>query len=345
MTIQSAVRHSDEPMNRRSLMLRLRKTFWLVPAAAIAGALLGALIYGCIWLSVSGQRQYQQTSKYYLTFGYEENGDPADYYNDYTWDDLLFSIPSISEVIEDGMPDGMTMEEAEEAVDAQILSDVRLLTIEVTWSDPSGVQQLTNAVEDALIRYGKNAIQFENIEFLSSSEVEPVVVSDRTRNAVLLGAVLGLLISAVWLWIRELLDDGIYVPEDAVRRYEIPVCAVLPAEGTQLPQFLQAETEESLQALAAKGAGSVRLVSAEEEALQAAAWLQERYGIETSVETSANTILVIHFGRANGTRTEHLIERLRGQGTEVTSILLTEADGKFLNSYYGTAGRKAIGKT
>ena len=372
MTIRPALQHMGEPLNHRALFLRFRGLLWIVPAATVAGALLGTLIYSLIWLSFSGQRQYQQTSKYYLTFGYEENGDPADYYNAYTWNDLIFSIPSIAEVIEDELPDGVSMEEAQEAIEADILSDVRVLTIEVTHSDPTSVQQMTNAVEDALIRYGKNAIQFENIEFLSSTEVEAVIISDRTRNAVLLGAVLGLLISAAWLWIHELLDDGIYTPEDAVRRYGIPVCAALPAEGTRLPEFLQAESDDALQALAAKGAGAARLVSADTETAKAAArQLQEQYkirlqavsptqspgpetaaaGVEDSAaqvsenadagiiggaQMSADTILVIPFGQANGTRTEHLIEHLRAQGTEINSILLFEADGRFLSSYYGT---------
>ena len=372
MTIRPALQHMGEPLNHRALFLRLRGLLWIVPAATAAGALLGALIYSLIWLSFSGQRQYQQTSKYYLTFGYEENGDPADYYNAYTWNDLIFSIPSIAEVIEDELPDGVSMEEAQEAIEADILSDVRVLTIEVTHSDPTSVQQMTNAVEDALIRYGKNAIQFENIEFLSSTEVEAVIISDRTRNAVLLGAVLGLLISAAWLWIHELLDDGIYTPEDAVRRYGIPVCAALPAEGTRLPEFLQAESDDALQALAVKGAGAARLVSVDTETAKAAArQLQEQYkirlqavspaqspgpgtaaaGLEDSAaqvsenadagiiggtQMPADTILVIPFGQANGTRTEHLIEHLRAQGTEINSILLFEADGRFLSSYYGT---------
>ena len=376
MIIQPAVQHANESMNWRSFLLRYRRMIWLVPLAAVAGALLGALIYGVIWLSMSGQRQYQQTSKYYLTFGYEENGEVADYYNAYTWNDLIFSITSISDVIEDELPDGVTIEDAQEAIEADILSDVRVLTITVTHADPDAVQQMTNAVEDALVRYGANAVQFTSIDFLSSSEVEAVVISDRTRNAVLLGAVLGFLAAAVWLWLRELLDDGIYVPEDAVRRYGIPVRVILPAEGTQLPDFLLRENNEALSAMAGTGRVSasaevpqeasqdvaptqaspgqpraesrdgapvVRLVCEEDTLAQEAAdILTGQYGVKASASENAEgaIFLVIPFGRANGTRTEHRIEHLRAGGREVSGIVLTGADGRFLAQYYGTGSAK-----
>lgn len=334
--IQPAVQHANEPLNRRSLILRLRRTIWLVPLSAVIGALAGALIYGVIWLSMSGQRQYQQTSKYYLTFGYEENGEVADYYNAYTWNDLLFSITSISDVIEDGLPDDVTLDEAREAIEADILSDVRLLTITVTYSDANDVQQMTNAVEDALVRYGANAIQFTSIDFLSSSEVEAVVVSDRTRNAVLLGAVLGFLLSAVWLWIRELLDDGIYVPEDAVRRYGLPVVRILPAEGTVLPDFLQRENNDFPAGMTVTGTFCLTGEDAQ-QAEETAELLRTQYDMDAVTDSSAadTILLVIPFGRANGTRTEHLIEHLRAQGREVSGIILTGADGRFLAQYYG----------
>ena len=123
----------------------------------VVGVLASVLVYTGIWLRLAGQRQYRQASKYYLTFGQDEAGNPQDYYNDYTWNDLIFSVPAISQVIESELPDGITMEDARRDIEAQILSDVRVLTIQVTDSDPQIVQALTDAVQDALVRYGHNA--------------------------------------------------------------------------------------------------------------------------------------------------------------------------------------------
>lgn len=345
------IQHADEQLNRRSLFLRLRREIWIVPVLAVAGALAGALIYSLVWLSFSGQRQYRQISKYYLTFGKEENGEAADYYNDYTWNDLIWSIPAISDVIEADLPDGMTMDEAKSYVTAQILSDVRVLTIQVTAPEPEEVQQLTNALEDALVRYGKTAVQFDNIEYLSSGDVDAVVVSDRTRNAVLLGTVLGFLNGAVILWMRELLNDGIYVPEDALRRYGIPVLLVLEEQETQrgrrrgkrktetrMPEFLQRETQEAEETLRN---GVVQLIGEDEEVVRSAAErLQADAGItagigDAGIRKADHILCVISFGQANGTVTEHLMDRMRERKLSVEGIILMNADGAFLTAYYG----------
>lgn len=338
--------HAGERLNRRSLLLRLRKEIWIIPAMTLAGALAGALIYSVIWLAFSGQRQYRQTSKYYLTFGKEENGNAADYYNDYTWNDLIWSVPALSGTIEAGLPDGMTMEEAREDVEARILSDVRLLTIEVTDSDPSTVQELTNVMEDALTRFGKTAVQFDNIEFLSSGDVEAVVLSDRTRNAVLLGAFLGLLVSGVWLWLRELLNDGIYVPEDGVRRYGIPVPVVLPAEGTKLPDFLTAESAEAMKEMKTEEKPYDAVLTGEdpETTARAAAILTGEAGLRISTDEkdaaeAGRVVAVVPYGKANGTRTEHLLDHMKEKNFPAGACILADADGKFLRKYYG--GRKS----
>ena len=341
--------HMEEPINRRSLWLRLGKKLWWIPACMVVGVLASVLVYTGIWLRLAGQRQYRQASKYYLTFGQDEAGNPQDYYNDYTWNDLIFSVPAISQVIESELPDGITMEDARRDIEAQILSDVRVLTIQVTDSDPQIVQALTDAVQDALVRYGHTAEEFRRIEYLSSGEVEQVVVADRTRNAALLGALLGLLISAAVLWSRELLNDGVYCPEDAAKRYDLPVLLVLPGnlertsekhEGkrekdAELPAFLLDENVREAEKLVKEHPEGVRLISEDPElAGKASEQLQKTYGIGVCEENGI-TLAVIPFGRENGTGTDHLLTQKRLKGEAPAGLILAEADGTFLKKYYG----------
>ncbi len=392
--------HEEEAPSRRSLWLRLRRELWVVPAATLIGALLAAAIYMGIWLGLSGQRQYRQTSKFYLTFGNDAAGNPQDYYNDYTWNDLLFSVPAIYQVIESELPEGVTLESAREDVEAQILSDVRLLTIQVTDPDAETVQALTNAVQDALVRYGSNAKEFQRIEFLSSDEVQPVVVTDRTQGAVELGALLGFLAGAAALWLKELLNDGICTPEEATRRYGLPVLmtlGALPSErirrtrertrricirragskeidaeagdvggagtfagaaaGNGLPEFLErenrafAERQILLRSDRKEEEGAdLQLVGDEGETVrQAARQLLEQYGLQAEVLSPADCLaekpaegrsiaVVIPFGRANGTGTEHLLLQLQARGYSIEGLLLAAADLRFLKSYYGREG-------
>ncbi len=282
----------DEAINRRSLWLRVRGQLWWIPAGTAIGALAAVILYMGLWLHLSGQRQYRQTSKFYLTFAADSAGNVQDYYNDYTWNDLIFSVPAISQVLESELSDGVTMEQAREDIEAQILSDVRVLTIQVTDSDPQTVQELTNAMQDALVRYGHTAEQFESIEFLSSGDVEPVTVKDRSQGAVILGALLGLLISAAAVWLYEVLNGAVYCPEEASARYSLPVLFTLCQDEAKkagaLPGFLEKENAEAAKALGE----TALLVIAEEEALaeQTASVLQERYGIAAQAGNAAQVL-------------------------------------------------------
>lgn len=342
--------HMDERINRRGLWLRVRGQLWWIPAATVLGALAAVILYMGLWLGLSGQRQYRQTSKFYLTFAADDAGNAEDYYNDYTWNDLIFSVPAISQVLESELSDGVTLEQAREDIEAQILSDVRLLTIQVTDQDPQTVQELTNAMQDALVRYGHTAEQFESIEFLSSGDVEPVTVKDRSQGAVVLGAILGFLISTASVWLCELLNGGVYCPEEATDRYGLPVlftlCQETPGKDGVLPEFLEKENEE-----AARAWGTARLlVIAEEDALaeKTALTLQKRYGIRAEAAASAQVLaegteeqqgrqlcLAVPFGKRNAAVTEHLHAQLIAKKSKLSCLALTEAEGGYLKKYYG----------
>ncbi len=340
----------DERINRRGLWLRIRTQLWWIPAAAVLGALVAAIFYMGLWLGLSGQRQYRQTSKYYLTFAADDAGNVQDYYNDYTWNDLIFSVPAISQVLESELSDGVTLEQAREDIEAQILSDVRVLTIQVTDKDPQTVQELTNGMQDALVRYGHTASQFESIEFLSSSEVEPVTVKDRSQGAIVLGALLGILISVAAIWLYELLNGGVYCPEEAADKYDLPVLFTLCDETAQkagkLPDFLDKENEEAAKTLESTSV----LVIAENDALaeETAARLCERYGIAAQGCPAAKVLakerealqetrlcLAVPYGKRNAAVTEHLYTQLTKKGNRLDGIVLTGADGSYLRKYYG----------
>ena len=352
--------HMEEAVNRRSLWLRLWRTLWWIPACTVIGALATVLVYMGLWLGLTGQRQYRQISKYYLTFGNDAAGNPQDYYNDYTWNDLLFSLPAISQVIEAELPDGMDMKTARQDIEAQILSDVRVLTIQVTDKDPENVQELTNAVQDALVRYGHTAEEFQRIEYLSSGEVEQVVVTDRSRNAGLLGGLLGFLLSAAAVWICELLNDGVYCPEDAARRYGLPVLLVIDKENESscrksikkkrqapgagkgeepedsLPAFLREENCQEAGKLLARYPNGVQIVSEDPELTRKTEEkLQTRFGIPVCEKGNGIVLAAVPFGKRNGTGTDHLLTQRKAKQEETAGLVLMDADGAFLKKYYG----------
>ncbi len=210
----------------RALWLRLRSRLWILPLLAVLGALLAGAIYYLVTCVFADAREYQEVSKLYIDFAYDETGTVYDYYNGATWTDLLTAEPRLSDAIAEAVPD-ISMEEVKSSVKAEILSDIRLMTVTVTNADREKTERIAKAVNEALQSFGEQAKEFEKITFLSAEGPTLELVSDRTRNAVLLGAVLGLILGAVLLWIRVLTGTGIYAPEEAEEYFDLPVLGVL----------------------------------------------------------------------------------------------------------------------
>ncbi len=235
----------------RALWLRLRSRLWILPLLAIIGALVGGGIYFLVTCVFADAREYQEVSKLYIDFAYDETGTVYDYYNGATWTDLLTAEPRLSEAIEEAVPD-ISLEEVKASVKAEILSDIRLMTVTVTNADREKTERMAQAVNQALQSFGEQAKEFEKITFLSAEGPSLELISDRTRNAVLLGGVIGLLLAAILLWIRVLTGDGIYAPEEVTERFDLPVLGVLTKDEPQKAGRKKAEAQEETEEKAQK---------------------------------------------------------------------------------------------
>lgn len=235
----------------RALWLRLRSRLWILPLLAIIGALVGGGIYFLVTCVFADAREYQEVSKLYIDFAYDETGTVYDYYNGATWTDLLTAEPRLSEAIEGAIPD-ISLEEVKASVKAEILSDIRLMTVTVTNADREKTERMAQAVNQALQSFGEQAKEFEKITFLSAEGPSLELISDRTRNAVLLGGVIGLLLAAILLWIRVLTGDGIYAPEEVTERFDLPVLGVLTKDEPQKAGRKKAEAQEETEEKAQK---------------------------------------------------------------------------------------------
>lgn len=244
--------HMDEYMNRRSLYLRILHRLYLVPLWGLVCAVAAGLIYTCVY-RLTTNRVYREESTFYIDFAINEDTQTAyDFYNAATWEQLLFTDPDLYEVIGENLPEGTTLEDAQEEVDASLYSDIRVMTVTVDTSSPETTQQVSEAVQKAITAYGDKKKEFTQIRLLSHTEPELVYVDNRTRNAVLLGAVLGLIGSFLLLYLREILRDAIFTPEEAQARYGLPVTGVYgrsEADEKLLPAFLAAQRQVNIKRL------------------------------------------------------------------------------------------------
>lgn len=303
------------------------KKIWLVLLCAFAGAAFAGGLYFLLHVVYAPAREYEAVSKLYLEFATDDDGDAYQYYNGYTWNDLMGTEPIRNKIMEQ-LP-GMEQNEVREAVAADILSDIRLLTVTVTTHDAEKTQALIRAAEDALVRFGNEMAEFEEIRVIEHGQAGLVALEDETVRAVLLGAAAGVLFCLLGLWFVCVLDDSIYVPSQFEKRYGYPVFGVRFA-GKEESALEELELQTNLAYLTAGRENEVRM-SVEK--------CREELPDYEALRKSGGVILEIPYGRGNGKWIEKQISQLRKQDCEILGAVLTDVDQRVYRMYM--AGRKA----
>lgn len=219
---------NEEYLNRgmdlKRLVLYLQKKAWLVIVLAIFGAVCGGIVYQVV-RGMKMPVEYESVSKLYISFGNDENGEAYQYYNGYTWNDLLDTDP-ILDIIMNVLP-GYERDEVREATTAEILSDIRLLTVTVRGDNEKFVREIRNAVESGLREYAKKSKELVQIETIRSGAPERVYWDDRTTAACVTGAVILGVLSLLGVGVSYALDESVYVQEDVEKRYGCKALGIL----------------------------------------------------------------------------------------------------------------------
>ncbi|NBI89337.1 hypothetical protein D3Z45_01730 [Lachnospiraceae bacterium] len=219
-------RYWQEGMDWKRIFLLWGKKLWLFVAAGLAGAVLGGGVYLVVCVLPAANREYESVSKVYLNF----NCEPEDFnelsYNGYTWNDLMATDPILDTTMEN-LPPEIGRETVIGATKAEILSDIRLLTITITADEPELAAQIMKATQASLVHLGETDELFESIEIYSTIEPKQIVWDDRTVRAMVTGGVIALFIAVAAAAFYYVMDDSVYVAEDVKRRYGIPGMGIL----------------------------------------------------------------------------------------------------------------------
>ena len=358
--------YDNEIINLRAFYLRLLGKLWLIPAALALGAVIGGLIYFLATSVFAPARNYVSESTLYIYFAYDENkGTQVDEYNAYTWNILVKTDDILNEVMRNLEKNGyqesvLPRDKVATSMNADIPSDVRVMVFTVSYPDRDICAAILKAANDALVSYGESNKAFEEIEVLSASEPSLEIVSDRMVTAVIFGAVLAVAFMILGMLLADSMDDAIYVPEDAEKRYHQPVLGVLTRKGQEEPSYFRNEILEMLDSVK-KNIHSVAIFCADDKtgkafAEQGTDRLGEVVGsamqksdiqfiplphpgndrsMAAELSKVQGAVIMVRMGKRNGAMTEHLISMLRKMECPVLGLIIIDADQKFLSRYLG----------
>ncbi len=313
---------TDEGMDLKKYMICLWKRLPLVMAAGAAAALLFGVLYTLSRTVPEGEREYQAFAKVYLDFAADETGEVYQAYNGYTWNDLMAADP-IMELMLGCLPADYTREEVQAAVRAEILSDIRLLTVTVTTNRQERTEAILRAAVQALTDYGKQAKEFLEIGAIRETGAKLVVADNRLLQAVLLGLFLGLFFAVLGVALRGVFEGRIYLPGDLKKVTGLPFAGY--ADG---PGDLGGDCEKNLAYLREK-TGDITVCEASPDQT----FSEEDF---RNLREAAGVIVSVPFGKADAAWVSYVIDQLAAQDCVPAGIVIRGADEKFLKRYYGS---------
>lgn len=322
----------NEGMDVKKYMICLLEKLPVVFVTVIGCAALGALIYAVVRTVPESEREYAAFAKIYLDFAADETGEVYQAYNGYTWNDLMAADP-IMELTLQNLSSDYTREETEAAIRAEILSDIRLLTVTVTTNRAERTDAILGAAVEALETYGGQAKEFIEIHAIQKTEAELVVADSRMAQAVFLGAALGLLFALFGFSLYYVMDDRILVAGDVEKVTDVSFIGYASEE-----ERMKQDYENNL-AYLRKKLGDVLICELREDTAFSEEELEK-------MRRAGGVVLSLPFGAVHISCVSYVIGQLKLQDCALCGVAIGDCDGRFLRKYYGRAfsGRKDAGK-
>lgn len=240
------VKYTDETLNLRSFYLRLLKKIWILPVAALIGAILAGGIYYLVTVTFGPERRYEAQARFYLTYSddaYIRNAEGErvlDWYNGATWTNFIFNdhdflLELVKTMKEEGVdisqermkvleaaggPDisnqlqaleevgvDVIKDESKINVKGDIISNERFLLVTINETDKELVEKLTDAFIKSLESYPTYNASKAFDSIVCTSKSD--VYLEKTDNRIAVAIVFGAILAAVLVFLAILLFDAV----------------------------------------------------------------------------------------------------------------------------------------
>lgn len=339
----------QERIDRKALFACYIRKMPALLFLAVAGAVVGSGLSLLLAFLALRTPVYISETEYYIVFA-AGRLDAKDYYNDFTWNDVIATDDVLGKAME-SLGSGFVREQVKEMITADILSDVRYLTITIQGENAEHVEKVRDALQAALEDLPKLKEELDTITKIEDLGIAQKKVPLFAWRAALLGAVLaaGIGVFAVAFWF--VMGSVIYTKADIVQYFGLLVLGMLYAKGNRKEGKQEKRLLSSL-CLTLEQEDCVYLADAAEGAA-AAAFLKKLGELElpavcqklqvfgdTNCPSRGKIILVVPFGEPCREKIADEIMYLRQQGYVILGAVLTEVDKRWTKIYWSERNRK-----
>ncbi|MBR6308137.1 MAG: hypothetical protein IKR39_05965 [Lachnospiraceae bacterium] len=324
--------YAREPLDYRLLCLRLIKKIWILPVAALIGMVVIGGSYHMSKLCFGHTRTYQTDSLLYIDFVDTSLGADYDFYNRYTWNEVVTTDFFVDYAYEE-LGGRVSKDEIRQSAYATVESDVRYLMIRGINKDPQLSYDIERALEKATVAFADTKKEFKSITLVKHDDAAYDASNIRLKTAAVLGACVGLFAALVWWLVSSAADTSIYLPSTLEKRFKIKAIGA--------PSM--SEYEENAKILLG-GFNKVFLVPADDKTdVSGVNLYREHINCLNPVAEPSEceklkdaecVVLAVKAGAHNGKRVERTLEEVLRVGAKVRAFVLVDEDVRLIKWYY-----------
>jgi capsular polysaccharide biosynthesis protein len=209
------------------LLFHLLDRFRFILLFAVLGALLSAVFTSFFITPI-----YEATSKLYLL----SSGDSAVNLSDlqigtYLASDYIevFKTWEVNEMVISDLGLDYTYKKLQSMLTIENPNDTRILYITVRSPNPQEAASIANDYATVAIKYIANTMSTEEPNIMSVALVPTNPSSPNRTMNIIMGFLLGLMVSAAWVAVRFIMDDKIKSVDDIRKYSNLPILAVVPS--------------------------------------------------------------------------------------------------------------------
>ncbi len=145
-----------------------------------------------------------------------------------TYSIIAKSRTVLNQVIEDlGL--NLTYQQLQDKIEVTSVQDTDIISIKVTLDNPDDAAMIANQVATVFMDEVENQVSIETLSILDEAIPIKQPVSPNVKLNVVIGFVLGLMLSVGFVLLREFLDRTIKDEDDVVKYLELPLLGSVPS--------------------------------------------------------------------------------------------------------------------
>ncbi len=329
-----------EPFDFKLFAFKMLGKWYQFVLCMIAGAALFGSSYYLYKAEYAPAKEFQASATYYIEYAADPKlSEPYSYFNEYTLNSWLTTDAFINQVVPK-LDRELTAEQLDRYVELTLASDVRVMTLKVISPEKTLTMDILKAYDEAFADFAENQREISAVKLQDMSKEAAQIKADiRTQRAFVLGAVLGLFAGAMYLILKYLLDDGIYLPSVLAKRHGVKVF------GADISEELLANVSYAVQGkkrIAVTGIGDTPALPEVLEVLKPAdkeaEWIMVPSVVQCPEAGDAlrkcdGIILTVMSGTDKSGAIDRALRYYEQQQVQVLGAVLWHADKKLLSRY------------